>query len=150
MTAKHTHYVAGLMFSKTRSFVALICRKRPAWMAGKLNGIGGKVEAEESAAEAMFREFGEAAGYWTHGWSWFAELTGKSQRGDESFRVDWFTGVGELSKLSTKTDEPIVVIPVGQVYGQRRNMVENLPWLIFLALDHLANGRPAFATAQYP
>jgi 8-oxo-dGTP diphosphatase len=59
------NYVVGFMFSKDKQFVALIRKNRPAWQAGKLNGIGGKVEDGEMPREAMSREFEEETGVWT-------------------------------------------------------------------------------------
>lgn len=49
-------YVLGLIFSKDKQQVALIRKDRPTWQAGMLNGIGGKVELNESPVEAMVRE----------------------------------------------------------------------------------------------
>ena len=55
-------YVCGFLFSVDRSRVLLIRKNRPAWQAGKLNGVGGKVEPGESIQKAMTREFREEAG----------------------------------------------------------------------------------------
>src|SRR3954470_21452915 len=54
-------YVCGFLFSPDRTRVLLIRKRRPAWQAGKLNGIGGKIEPGESPAQAMSREFREEA-----------------------------------------------------------------------------------------
>ena len=37
--------------------VVLTHKNRPAWQAGKLNGVGGKIELLESPVAAMVREF---------------------------------------------------------------------------------------------
>ena len=57
----HQLYVLGFAFT-TDGRVALIQKKRPAWQAGRLNGIGGKVEGTEHSAAAMVREFREETG----------------------------------------------------------------------------------------
>ncbi len=66
-------YVVGFVFSKDLSRVLLVLKNRPAWQNGKFNGIGGKIEADETAFEAMNREFVEETyfdgwmdtrGYW--------------------------------------------------------------------------------------
>jgi 8-oxo-dGTP diphosphatase len=44
-------YVVGLAFSMDNEDIALIKKKRPAWQRGKYNGIGGKVERNESPGE---------------------------------------------------------------------------------------------------
>jgi hypothetical protein len=52
-------YVLGFVFSEDSSRVLLVWKNRPAWQAGKLNGIGGKIEAGETPLQAMQREFRE-------------------------------------------------------------------------------------------
>lgn len=56
-----TEYVLGFAFTKDLKQVALIRKKRPEWQAGKLNGIGGKVNINEVPLLAMVREFQEEA-----------------------------------------------------------------------------------------
>lgn len=54
-------YVVG--FAYWREHVLLIHKERgPAYVIGKLNGVGGKVEGNESPTEAMAREFEEETG----------------------------------------------------------------------------------------
>ena len=53
------NYVVGFLFKEDKSSVVLIRKDRPAWQAGKLNGVGGKIEPNESAIDAMVREFRE-------------------------------------------------------------------------------------------
>jgi len=55
---KH-RYVLGFMFDRDYAEVALILKNRPAWQAGKWNGIGGKIEGDETPHAAMVREFTE-------------------------------------------------------------------------------------------
>jgi 8-oxo-dGTP pyrophosphatase MutT (NUDIX family) len=57
-------YVLGFAFSEDKSRVVLIRKNGnsvPAH-AGKLNGVGGKIEPSESSFEAMEREFREETG----------------------------------------------------------------------------------------
>lgn len=57
------HYVVGFAFTKDRKQVVLIRKGRgPEELRGKLNGVGGKIEARESVYEAMSREFKEETG----------------------------------------------------------------------------------------
>lgn len=56
-------YVLGFMFNEAESKVILIFKNRPAWQAGKLNGIGGKIEEGETPIQAMNREFAEETGF---------------------------------------------------------------------------------------
>ena len=47
-----TEYVVGLLFSPDRNTVVLINKTKPDWQAGKLNGVGGKIEEGESPLNA--------------------------------------------------------------------------------------------------
>ena len=55
-------YACGFLFSLDRTRVLLIRKRRPAWQAGKLNGLGGKVEPGESFHDALVRELCEELG----------------------------------------------------------------------------------------
>lgn len=58
-------YVCGFAFHSPgheRPRVVLIRKVKPEWQAGRLNGVGGKMELGESPQEAMAREFFEEAG----------------------------------------------------------------------------------------
>lgn len=56
------HYVLGLVFNKDTSRILLIKKKRPTWMEGFWNGIGGKIEDNETPKSAMDREMLEEIG----------------------------------------------------------------------------------------
>jgi len=66
--------VAGFLFSHDGAQVLMVRKTHPAWMAGKLNGIGGQIEAGESPVEAMRREFAEEAGLLVPAWEHFLFL----------------------------------------------------------------------------
>ncbi|CAN2532559.1 hypothetical+protein [Methylocapsa aurea] len=55
-------YVVGFLFDGNCGRVTLIEKRRPAWMAGRLNGIGGKIEPGEAPLAAMYREGAEEIG----------------------------------------------------------------------------------------
>lgn len=79
-------YVCGFMFDRDMERVVLIRKSKPQWQAGKLNGVGGKVEIKETVKavpgltsgfhiyetppEAMAREFLEETGYRTRPQDW--------------------------------------------------------------------------------
>lgn len=67
-------YVLGFVFSEHKKMVLLIEKKRPAWQAGKLNGIGGKVEPGESPLAAMVREAREETGLEITDWRHYATM----------------------------------------------------------------------------
>lgn len=67
------NYVCGFAFSKNKERVALILKNRPAFLAGKYNGIGGKIEeTDTSVLTAMVREFKEEAGCYTKPSDWYS------------------------------------------------------------------------------
>lgn len=126
MDKKH-NYVVGFMFSTDWKHVALILKKRPIWQEGLLNGIGGKVEENESVIKAMIREFEEETGLYTEEWTIFAECK------NDHYHLTCFYTEGNLADLKTTTDEFIVIATVNELY--KMNVVYNLRWLIPLALD---------------
>jgi 8-oxo-dGTP diphosphatase len=144
------NYVAGFMFSEDMQKVALIRKLKPDWQKGLLNGIGGKVEPGESVFEAVIREFKEETSLATMGaeWEYFAHLIGKDFVG-EPFDVSFFTSKGDLSRLRSVTEEKIEILGINSITFLRKDMVENIPWLIGLAIDFLEDGRPIFVEAKY-
>lgn len=148
--AELKHYVAGFMFDHGRTRVALIRKAKPAWQRGKLNGIGGKVEAGENVFEAMVREFMEETGYETTvaQWEQFLRMAGENDDGG-NFRVDFFATIGDLTRVRTMEAEPVEIVFLTDVHAVRKDMIENLPWLIPLALDYLDDERPHFVDAHY-
>lgn len=137
-----SRYVVGFMFNPERTHVALIRKNKPKWQAGLLNGIGGKIEDfDTSPKAAMIREFEEEAGVTTE-WKSYAAMLGPD------WSVECFATHGDLSELVSKTDEKIEVSDVANLL--RRDMIENLPWLIAMAVDFLEDGRPQWAAITYP
>jgi len=123
---RELQYVAGFLFSQDRARVALVSKLKPAWQRGKLNAIGGKIEAGESAWDAMHREFLEEAGADVKTWKQFAIL---NWRGGA---VYFFKARGDYS-LYTMTAEPILWVQIADL--ARFDVVPNVRWLLPLALD---------------
>lgn len=122
-------YVVGFLFSEDRQWVALIRKTKPEWQAGKLNGIGGKIEWGESHFTAMGREFKEETGLGGVTWRHFAEMH------NSEVSVYCFTGIaGGRPMLKRTTDEKPDWFIVDGV-TQRTDLIPNLRWLIPLALD---------------
>lgn len=123
-------FVLGFLFSEDGARVAAIIKKRPAWQAGALNGLGGKIEPGEKPLDAMNREFREEAGVYVGLWTRFAELYGKD------FEIIVFRAFSDASlhRVHTAGDESVVVIPIADALAEPR--LSNLSWLIPLALDH--------------
>lgn len=128
-------YVVGFMFDDKGERVVLIRKNRPEWQAGKLNGVGGKVEPDETPMAAMIREFWEETGVWTSGSEWtnFTLMRG------EDFEIAFYKGFSTeiLEATDTKTDEPIERRSVDRViyFDKGVEGINNLKWLVPLALD---------------
>ncbi|MGF1470980.1 MAG: NUDIX hydrolase [Rubrobacteraceae bacterium] len=120
-------YVAGFCFSDCGEKVALIRKLNPEWQRGCLNGIGGKVEPDESLYGAMVREFEEETGARVEGWRLFCTAT------TEEDRLHFFTARGDLTTLRSVEAEEVVTVDVGEIPAL--DTIPNLRWLIPLALD---------------
>lgn len=139
-----TRYVVGLAFNATGDYVALIKKNKPAWQAGCLNGIGGKIEGRETPMDAMIREFQEEAGVITTRMDWrrFGQMEGPL------FVVDMFVARSDdiCGQAHTCTEETIVVIPL--LHTKNFECVSNLEWMLWAALDK-NNGKPPFFKIVY-
>lgn len=129
-------YVLGFMFSdlfETEGEVALIRKTKPEWQKGKLNGIGGKIEDDESPISAMIREFYEETGRGTDAedWKYCGNMIGKD------WTVDVYACFGNLSELETTTDEEVVCFELPEVF-QSGEVIDNLKFLIPMSLHVLA------------
>lgn len=125
-----TVYVTGFLFASTPGrpaatgraagapfrWVALILKNRPAWQAGLLNGIGGKVEPEDDSLTcALVREFTEEAGIDTTAAGWRAFARVESKRSAVHFfhgDAGEFASPSALPALLKDTDEPCSWHPV--------------------------------------
>ncbi len=141
-TPPPTDYVVGLAFD-TDGRVALIRKNRPAWQAGRLNGIGGHVEPSEIPTATMEREFHEETGSNLTGWDLFVVM-GLPDARIYFYRVRNLSP-GVLDGLRTTTDEPIEVHQVADVLDafawdhetavdhHEHRAIPNLSWLLPLA-----------------
>ena len=126
-------YVCGFLFSRDRTRVLLIRKNRPAWQAGKLNGLGGKVEPGETPLEAMRREFREEAGADVAEWRHVLTLSGADDAGSgRGWAGHFFRAFGDLSAVRAMTDEPLEFHPTRPLPP---DTIPNLQWMIPLMLD---------------
>jgi len=120
-------YVVGFYFDSESDDVVLIEKKRPAWQAGLLNGVGGHVEKGETALRAIRREFREEAGVevvaWTHTVTMLFPYA----------VVYIFKATGPASRVRSMTDESVVRVNPRQLH--RHAVVDHLRWLIPLVKE---------------
>lgn len=123
-------YVVGFAFNEDATKVVLIRKNKPTWQAGKLNGVGGKVEPDEIPEDAMQREFLEETGVLTYLDDWQNFLT---IRGD-GFVLHCFRAFLDISGVRTVERE---VVEVVDTYPLPRDTIPNLQWIVPLALDNI-------------
>jgi 8-oxo-dGTP diphosphatase len=136
------HFVNGFLFSADRTRVALIHKNRPAWQAGRINGIGGKVEAGEENIDAMAREFAEEAGVTLppEAWHPFATL------GGEGFVIHFYRAFSDrIDEARTVETEEVAIYPVDDL---PKEVLHNLRWLIPMALDEKIDLREPVQIAE--
>jgi len=129
-------YVCGFLFQHlgNGARVMLIEKKRPAWMAGKLNGIGGAIKPDESPVQAMIREFKQETGVTFDNWIYFCQM-----RYIDKATIHFFYGIAPVlfNACKTQTDETLVNTSVDsdilEVFRQQMNIVPDLRWLIPMA-----------------
>lgn len=123
-------YVAGFLLTPDQQQVALVSKNRPEWPVNLLNGVGGKLEANELPRQAITREFAEETGVQIaqKDWQALARLEGSN------FQVYFFFAVSEKAlEVATKTDGQVALYPVEQLF--QLPVIPNVRWLIPLALD---------------
>lgn len=128
-------YVAGFMFGCVNGHaleVALVRKQKGGqFQVGKLNGIGGKIDGDETPMNAMIREFAEETGSETNSRDWREYCV----LGGTDWRVHFFvclTGAGKV--LQTIEEEQIGWHSLNKD-DFYLGCVPNLSWLIPLALD---------------
>lgn len=120
-------YVVGFYYDPKKRRVVLIEKQRPNWQKGKLNGVGGHVESNETVAEAMRREFREEVGVDVEDWCECIRMVG------ETWVVLFFIAFGDIDEAATQTDEKVVRVSVEDL--PKLAVIPNLRWLIPLCLD---------------
>lgn len=148
MTAMPHNYVSMLMFSSDATKVVLLTKDKPAFLAGKLCPVGGKIEAGEQPLEAAIREFFEEAGVTTCAADWhkYALCEG----------ADWlmhcFVSFSDSAfEAHTLTSEPIALHEVATLLASIANNPDlGSPDLISLVgLASQQRRRQVLANLQY-
>jgi 8-oxo-dGTP diphosphatase len=139
-------YVCGFMFSDSgiaSPRILLIKKSRPKWQYGCLNGIGGKVEPDETPLQAMNREFQEEAGISGLEWDHVSTLNGPD------YQVHFFSTWASAkiyNEAKTQTDEPLVKSNVARLW--QFETVPGLYIMIELALDDSGVVKPVILTNE--
>jgi 8-oxo-dGTP diphosphatase len=122
-----TQYVVG--FLHDGQSVVMVRKNRPEWQAGKLNGVGGRIEDGERSYDAMVREFHEETGCKIFGWRYFLTL----ESGEHL--IDFYAKKEPsyiLDLVQTVEDEEILVKSLDNILADE--YIPNLSWIIPLAM----------------
>jgi 8-oxo-dGTP diphosphatase len=133
-------YCLGFLFSKSLDRVVLIKKNKPDWQAGKLNGIGGKIEGDESSVEAMVREFAEETGLYVpeEAWTRVGDCRFDYHRDDGGTTVHIFAAVGDwLTQVPRRDCSEGKVGWIFWAANTERPIIPNLRWLIPLCRSAL-------------
>lgn len=127
-----TKYVLGFLFDPAMDRVVLIMKKRPEFLAGRLNGVGGKIEDGEDALEAMVREFHEEAGVKIFSW----EPCGEILYPDAEISV-YSASSNKINYVKTETDELITIVKTNRLF--RLPLAPNIDWLVPMCKNVMRN-----------
>jgi len=123
-------YVVGFLFNNDMTKIVLIHKNRPEWQVGKLNGIGGKIEENESSYNAMIREFKEETSLLINNWKSFCQLSDINKKHEIIF---YYALSDNISDVKTITDEKVEIFNIDDLY--KLSVIDNLKWIIPLCID---------------
>lgn len=126
---KRELYVCGLVYGPDNT-VVLIKKNRPDWQKGYLNGVGGKVEVNETPLDAMVREFNEECGVVIKEWKHFLTF----EIGNAT--VYWFTFhfLENYLPVRSLTDEVADYHSLND-YERTDKCVRDLGWILPMGLN---------------
>lgn len=125
-------YVVGFVFTADYEQVLLMTKNRPDWQIGRMNGIGGKIEADEPDVSAIVRESKEESDLDISEQEWVLCCTSTAP----DWEVLFFGAVlpGRLADAKSVTDEPVAWYSTETLPA---NVIDNLRWLIPLSINRL-------------
>jgi 8-oxo-dGTP diphosphatase len=126
------NYVVGFLFNDEQDKVVLIHKRHgPKCVITRWNGVGGKVEDDESPLQAIVREFEEETGVVTSigQWDHFCTLLS----GVAVVRFYYMMDSEKLARVRTTTDEEVRIFDIDEL----PQVMENLKWMIPYLVDPL-------------
>ncbi len=131
-----TSYVNGFMIQPESQRVLLIRKTHPPFQAGKWNGIGGHIEANETIWQAMVREFQEETGVQTFESEWEHTITLEG-RDFVVYFLRHFVSVG-FPDYRTTTDEVVNDWDIEAVFRDQKYGIPTLPnmkWILPIQMN---------------
>lgn len=123
----HFRYVLALLFTADRRHVVLMNKTRPAWQAGRVNALGGKLAPDESPLAAARREVREESGVDVDAWEEFLVWD------DPVYRMHAVRAFDDAARRAHTAEDQEVFL--ADVAALPPNLIDNLRWLVPLALD---------------
>lgn len=141
-------YVLGFCFMRGGTEVVLIRKNKPAWQKGLLNGVGGKIESNETPIQAMAREWSEETGAISPEWKHFVtmDFSGATVYVFKCLLEGWLA-------VNSVTTEAVYIFRVSNVLNDTPRVIPNLKWLIPMALHDSQTDQPHWKgapTLKYP
>jgi 8-oxo-dGTP diphosphatase len=127
VTSRPLDYVLALLFTADGREVVLVRKTRPAWQAGRINALGGKLRNGETLRDAARREVREEAGVDVDGWEEFLVW------GDPEYRLRAVRAFDDAARRARTAEDQDVFL--ANVTGLPLDVIDNLRWIIPLALD---------------
>jgi 8-oxo-dGTP diphosphatase len=127
-------YTVSFIFTPDLAEVLLVHKLAPEWQVGMLNGVGGKIEPDETALDCIVREVKEETDLTTlhDKWIHFCTMSGTE------WHLEVFTYVydGLPEDAITAGKEQIEWFDVNHL---PENVIYNLRWLIPLSIEMIRN-----------
>lgn len=124
-----------LGFAVCDNKVLLIRKKKPEFQKGKLNGVGGLVEKNETPRQAMVREFEEETGLKTFESDWKQRVLMQfGNDGNIESEVVVFCSKINFDDAQSLTDEKLEIYYLNEI-SSNKSVLFNLNWLIPYCLD---------------
>jgi 8-oxo-dGTP diphosphatase len=129
-------YTVVFLFTPDFELVWLITKEKPNWQKGCLNGIGGKIEYNESPIECAIREIKEESGIIVPKNELVEVGLMEGMNDDRSkFQVWVFAGV-TTEFLRTEEEEEINIYRVDEI--KNFNHIKNVPMLVETCIYRLS------------
>lgn len=129
-------FTLGFIFNTDQTKVLLIHKLKPDWQSGKINGIGGKIELDESAEDCITRECREESSLLIEPPEWVKFALLEQTEGNVAVFTARF--LGDMSTAVKNDHEDIEWFDVS---GLPENVLSNLIWLIPMAKQILNGGK---------
>ncbi|HYC34367.1 MAG TPA: NUDIX domain-containing protein [Candidatus Paceibacterota bacterium] len=127
-------YTLAFIFNSILDKVLLMHKSRPASLAGKVNGLGGKLEGDEDLYECIMREVKEESDLDTKKDKWI--YVGEKYAPNWHVATFCYVYEGDMSDAKSMEDQPVEWFDVRNL---PENVMSNLTWIIPLCLDKIRN-----------